>query len=305
MDAERTARIGNVLKSVATLGKNIKQPVAPAGAPGVAGAVPNIKKALTEATSRLPVASSGWIQIGFYILAGLLAIAIILLGVDQFITPIFQREPGGKGYIPIPGTDTTQVFWETYRDVKAIPVRSADPNVASASNLENRDRYAISMDIYINDEYPKDLPANQNRDFFVLGPSASAADRKFQVSIDNNKNTLYVKFFVGSERNEATLVIDHVPIRKPFRLGIVVNGLIGEAYLNGKLVKSMRLGSVPIVPLSGDSIQNPSDLNVGTSPVRNTADGIKVLNLQVYGYAPTPEELLARMNTLTRASSFI
>jgi hypothetical protein len=296
MDAARTQRVGEVLKNVATLGKTVKQPVAATNA-----AAANVKKALTEATSRLPVASSSWIRVGFYILAGVLAIAVILLAVDQWITPIFQRTPGGKGYIPVPGTDTTEVFWTKVADIRDIPIRGTDDTIPSATSLDNRNRFAITMDIYIQDEYPQSLPNNMLRTFFMLGTTQTQP--KISVSLDNHKNTLYVKFFTT---DYMTCVVDNVPIRKPFRLGVVVNGTIGEAYLNGKLVRSLRIGTPDIVPAGGDMIFNPSTIRLreGTTDYA-TSRGIKVMNVQTYGYVPTPDELEARMGSLLSASSYI
>ena len=289
MDAGRTQKIAEVLKSVATLGRNVKQPAG-------AAVAPNVKKALTEATSRLPTSSGGWLTIGFYVLAGLLAIAVILLGVDQFITPIVQRVPGGKGYIPVPGTDTTQTAWKTYKEVRDIAVRPVDPEKPNMLTLENRSEYAITLDVYIADEYPQNLPANVNRNFFILGPLVESP--KIRFSLDNSKNTIIITLFSGCQRS---LVIDNVPIRKPFRIGLVMNGSVAEAYFNGKLVRTLPIGTPTTFPQNGDMLFAPSSVKFRE---QNTANGIKVLNLTAFGYAPKPEELQARMTSLPSASAF-
>ena len=70
-------------KSIADLGKQLK-------IPGLTQAT-NLEQKNAIGT---PVAGTGFMRILMYIIAGILFIGIILLGVDQWITPIFQRGPG-------------------------------------------------------------------------------------------------------------------------------------------------------------------------------------------------------------------
>ena len=117
MEQSRANKISEVLKNVATLGKQIKTPVS-----ALASRAPEVKNAIG-----VPVQGTGFIRILMYVIAGILLIGILLLGVDQWITPVFQRSPGAPGYIPIPGTDTTQLFWTNTGNINNIIVGSVAP----------------------------------------------------------------------------------------------------------------------------------------------------------------------------------
>ena len=142
------------MKTTKQLGKNIKKPTLASNLPTVLGKV--------GTGTRLPpaVEGSGILKILMYVVAGILLIGIILLGVDQWITPIFQRTPGGKGYIPIPGTDLSQVYWNTNSDVANIIVGTPTPPTVtpgaptptpplSTTVIEGQSTYSITMDVFI------------------------------------------------------------------------------------------------------------------------------------------------------------
>lgn len=297
MDATRTQQIAQVLKNVKTLGKNVKQP---------GGLAPVVPQALLEASSRLPTTSGGssWTNIAFYVIAGILVVGIILLIVDQFVTPIFKRSPGGAGVIDLPGNDITSVYWPKLTDVRDLTV--ANPtSKASATNVTSiidQDEYSLSVDVYIDNEYPQDLPTDvgNQRIFFLLGPLWGQG--KVMLSIDNNKNTLYASFANGAGTRSTALVIDNVPIRKPFRVGIVKANKYVELYLNGKLVQTKPLPFVMSPPGSGYKFLAPASL---VSQEKNTAVGIRVLNLRIFPYAAGAPEMLYRMSDLTAKSAFL
>ena len=81
MNASRADKISEVLKNVTNLGKSIKTAtgIKAANAPEPANAIGQ------------PVKGSGFVRILMYVIAGILLIGIILLGVDQWVTPIFQK----------------------------------------------------------------------------------------------------------------------------------------------------------------------------------------------------------------------
>ena len=296
MDQSRANKISQVLKNVSTLGKDI-------GIPTSSKAVSDVKKVVGN-----PVEGTGFVRILMYIIAGILLIGIILLGVDQWVTPIFQRIPGGAGYIPIPGTDLSQVFWIDADSIGDITIGSVPPPRAgyiaplSVSVLEAQTSYTLTIDVYIHDEYPQSLPPEENmRVFFFIGQGINHPT--LQVSLDNNKNTVYITSF-DSAGFQQSISIDNVPIHTSFRIGITMSDNIMEAYMNGLLVNTKTITSVPKSPSSGDKILATSNIKSG-SPPNVLSRGIGVLNVRAFGYVVSSSEMKGRMSDLTSNERFI
>jgi hypothetical protein len=134
------------------------------------------------------------------------------------------------------------------------------------------------------------------RTFFVLGPSLGKPTLSF--SLDNDANTVYITSY-DTNRLIQTVVIDSVPIHKPFRVGVVKTPYLLEGYLNGLLVKTIKLTSNTIDPRNGDTIYSPDNITSGTGDSSIIlSKGIKAVNLRLFGGAITPAEMKARMNDL-------
>lgn len=294
MEEGRAEKIASVYKNIKTLGKNIKIPSAIS---------PIIESEKANAIG-VPVQGTGFVRILMYFIAGLLLIGIILLGVDQWITPVFQRSPGAPGYIPIPGTDNSQVFWLSRKDVRDIVVGAVAPPPAlpgvppvplppSMTVIEGLSSYSLTMDILISDEYPQDLPPGYNqRILFVL--SHSVNDPSLQVSLDNSKNTIYITCF-DSNGYQQSIIIDNVPIHSTFRIGLTMSTYAMEGYLNGLLVKTRQLDSIPKPPATGDKIFAPASIRIKE---KNLAKGITVLKVRGFGYVVSSAEMRGRMSDL-------
>jgi spore coat protein U-like protein len=209
-----------------------------------------------------------------YFIAGILLIGIILLGVDQWITPIFQRSPGAPGYIPIPGTDLSQVYWKDLTQVANITVGAVAPPAAgqivplSVTVLQAQTSYSLTMDVFIDNEYPQNLPTGQTlRVFFTM--AASPTGNGLQVSLDNSTNTVNITCF-DSAGSQQSLFIDNVPIHTSFRIGLTISPNVMEGYLNGLLVKTKNLSSIPVPPAVGHKIFATS--NIQYTPTATTAN---------------------------------
>jgi hypothetical protein len=298
MDASRAQKIAQVLKDTKTLGKEIGKPV---GGPAAAAA----SRAAIEATSRLPTGTMATTIMKYvmYFIATLLAIGLLVLAIDQWITPVFKRLP-----YTLPGIDKTQVFWSNSSNVREIIVGSP-PLVGSSTNpycsvLEGQPQYGISIDIKIEDEFPQESLKREiinDRIFFIIG---SVASPKLQISLDNSINTVYIKSFSGLLReNPKTVLIENVPIHSPFRIGVVVKPTYMEAYLNGKLYSTVKFATTntALALVNQDRVLPPSAITMSNKAY---GAGIKVMNFRGFGYVPSAEELLSRMNDLTPDSSF-
>ena len=302
MDISRADAIANIMKTTKQLGKNIKKPISSNRMPTLMGQL---------GPSRLPqsVEGSGVLKIILYIVAGLLLIGLILLSVDQWITPIFIRTPGGRGYIPIPGTDLSQVYWKTGADVEDILVGTPVPPTVtpgapipkpplSTTVIEGQSNYSITMDVYITDDSSQTVGVDGRRTFFMLGQSVTTPT--LTVSIDNSKNSAYITSYDSTGLQESA-IIDNVPIHKPFRLGLVKTPYALEGYLNGKLVMTRQQRAANKIPTLGDKIFSPANIIVGGNVL---SKNIKVLNIRTFGYSVSPSEMQGRMDTLTLATIF-
>ena len=298
MDASRAQKIAQVLKDTKTLGKEIGKPV---GGPAAAAA----SRAAIEATSRLPTGTMATTIMKYvmYFIATLLAIGLLVLAIDQWITPVFKRLP-----YTLPGIDKTQAFWSNSSNVKEIIVGSP-PVVGSSTNtycsvLEGQPQYGISIDIKIEDEFPQESLKQEiinDRIFFIIG---SVSSPKLQISLDNSINTVYIKSFSGLLReNPKTVLIENVPVHSPFRIGVVVKPTYMEAYLNGKLYSTVKFATTntALALVNQDRVLPPSAITMSNKAY---GAGIKVMNFRAFGYVPSAEELLSRMNDLTPDSSF-
>lgn len=297
MNASRADKISEVLKSVQNLGKSIKTSTG-----FNVAKQPNAPNAIGQ-----PVQGSGFVRILMYILAGILLIGIILLGVDQWITPVFKKSPGAPGYIAIPGTDLSQVYWPKAAAVNDILIGTPPPSASangqtpplSTTVLEGQSSYSITMDALITDEYPQDLGSGQNqRIFFTM--SQTVGNPSLRVALDNEKNTVYITCF-DSDGLQQSVKIDNVPIHAPFRIGITVTPYVLEGYLNGLLVQTRQLNSIPKPPSTGDKIFAPANIILDKKVM---SKGIGLLNVRCFGYQVPASEMRGRMDDLSDISNF-
>lgn len=310
MDVGRTQKIANVVKNITNIGKTIKKPTtlqyaAPTEGLAKAAGLPQ------------PVQGSIVVRIILYLIAGILAIGVILLAIDQWITPIFERSPGDGGYIPMPGIDTSQAFWKDTANVTditlgtVVPSTTAPPGSVAAVKplsttlLEGQSNYALTMDILIDNEFPqelgKDVSGNNipQRTFFIIGPDV--LHPILSVNLDNSINRIIIT--AADSRGEIqSIVIDNVPIHKPFRLGISKSSNAMEGYMNGLLVKTRQLKTTTILPGTGDKIFSTANI-INNNNVLST--GIKVRYLRIFGHSVLASEMKGRMGDLTTADKYI
>jgi len=295
MNASRADKISEVLKNVTNLGKTIKTAsrIKPVGPP------PEAANAIGQ-----PVQGSGFVRILMYVIAGILLIGIILLAIDQWITPIFQKSPGAPGYIPIPGTDMSEVYWSKAADVRDILVGTPPPATngtppLSTVVLEGQTSYSITMDVLIKDEYPQDLGAGQNqRVFFTM--SQSVNNPSVRVSLENEKNTVIITCF-DADGLQQSVRLDNVPIHAPFRVGLTISPYLMEGYLNGLLVQTRQLNSPPKPPTTGDKIFAPSNIVLANKVL---SKGIGLLNVRCFGYSVSAAEMKGRMDDLADKAQY-
>ena len=309
MDSERAKSAAEAIKSAQSLAKTLKTDVKAASVAGVAQATKVLPSGLPES-----IKGSGLIGAIMYFVAGVLVIGLILLVLDHWVHPIFKRTPGGPGYVMIPGTDKSELYWDTPKGISNILIGLPPPNESQLSTnlIEAQTNYSITLDVLINDEYPQQTISpykDLQRTFFVMGPSIVEPSMTF--SLDNQRNTVYINVYDKNARVQ-TAVLDNVPVHTPFRIGIVKSPYAMEAYLNGLLVKTVQLRSSYINPTTGDKIFAPSNIThtpptkEGSNPAApiSLAAGIKPLNLRLFANSIEPNEMQARMSDLASAADF-
>lgn len=238
--------------------------------------------------------NSGVVQYVYYFIGITLFILLLLVLVNYTITPIFRTRPGGKGVIPLPGTDDSSLFWKNTNNISVI----ADQNtpINSKSKL-----YSFLLDIQVDDptaatSMPRVLfsrggivtdpeqPYSSTDTILVLNPSFNSI-----VYLDHLTNDLHVAVQT-IESNETTpqvlvesIIIPNIPVRKAVRLGVMVGDRVLEVYINGYLVRSKTF-SKPVRDIVGD-IQPPAD-NILSRVAR-------VANLRIWDRPLSPSEFRA------------
>lgn len=298
MDISRAERIAEVLKTTKKLSANVQKPT-------TVKSIPKLITSKPDGPAALPpvVEGTGFIRILMYIIAGFLLIGLILLAVDQWITPVFQRKPGGAGFIPIPGVDSTEIHWKTLKDVDDIIIGAqsygSDAKASYTNVIEGQTNYSITMDVYIKDQFAQNLGSGQNkRIFFMIGTTPTTPT--LIAWIANDKNTAYVTAF-DSDGLQESVEFENVPIKKPFRIGIVKTPFAMEGYLDGLLVKTRQIRSASKIPKTGDKIFSPGNIIVGG---KTLSQNISVLQLRIFGYSAETSEMRGRMNDLATVNDF-
>lgn len=178
-----------------------------------------------------------WTSMVGYLMSVLTMLLIILMLVHYFIRPIFQVNPGGPGFIPIPGMNDNEVYWKV--GAAAPPVKLLTTKIGTKSY-----NYSMTVDIMIMN--PLQL-GTENRVIFSRGlPVSSSNSEKpvFTIALLPTTTDMIITH-VNLDNNEEPIVLPNIPIQTPFRLGIVIMDKAIEVYINGKLLKTRRLSASP------------------------------------------------------------
>jgi hypothetical protein len=186
--------------------------------------------------------NSGVIQYLYYFFTIAIITLLILVLVHFTITPIFKTRPGAKGYIPLPGSDDSSLYWKKNTSPNIIN----DIQTSLGSTYQN---WSMLLDIQIDNPTSN---TNYPRLLFLRGKQTSeptgiydendtilkiAPDFNLAIYLDRLTNDLNVSVQT-LERGMQTLTIQNVPVRKPIRLGVMAGSRVLEVYINGYLVKS-------------------------------------------------------------------
>jgi hypothetical protein len=222
---------------------------------------------------------AGWKSWLAYFLAITITILVILIFVHFLITPVFNLHPGGPGYITIPGFDDGTLYWKnTTSDLEnnTLPIVSTSKD------------YTFICDILIKE--PTSF-SNKPRIIFARSNSAinaNGSDRfiknylsnyNFAIALSADTNDIIVSI-LDSNNNEKSVVVSNPPVRKAFRIGVVIADRLLEVYVNGKLLKALSLTNTP------------KEVNEKIkAPTSDISQIVEVKNLKIWNRILTPTEI--------------
>jgi hypothetical protein len=238
--------------------------------------------------------NSGVIQYVYYFIVLTIIILFLLIVVNYLIYPVFKTTPGGTGFIPIPGSDDSQVFWKTPQDIQTI--------LATKTPLGSiTDNWSYLLDIQVDNPTAN---TNTPRILFsrgdVIAPFSGTygnSDTILRIApsfntivyLDRMTNDLNIAIQTSSgtglnaQTTIESITIPNIPVGKSIRLGVMVGSRVLEVYVNGFLVRSKAFTDSVKAIVGG--IQPPSD-----AILSNTA---RVRNLRLWARPLTPAEFRA------------
>lgn len=233
--------------------------------------------------------NSGVLQYVYYFIMVTIILILVLVLVHFTIKPIFRFNPGDKGFIGIPGSDDSKVFWKTPASILQIK----DVEAPIGSLTEN---WSFLLDIQLDNPTAN---TDRPRILFTRGQVLGPSSRPFQeidtiltvnpafnvcVYLDRLTNDLYVAVQTKVPSSELpmveTIIVPNIPVRKSMRLGVFVGSRVLEVYVNGFLIRSKAF------PNSLRSVTGP--LQPPLDPILNST--ARVANLRVWSRPLSPAE---------------
>lgn len=236
--------------------------------------------------------SSGVLQYFYYFIIVLIIGLFILVLVNYTLYPVFRTTPGGKGLIPLPGTDDSKLFWNNINNIKSV--KETDTPLGSLTK-----DWSMLLDVQIDNptsqtNYPRILftrgatvtpptePFRESDTILTINPVFNVC---FWLERMTNDLNISIQTVANETTNDVvpsveTIQIPNVPVGKGTRFGIMLGSKVLEVYVNGYLVKSKTLLK-SIRDVVGD-LQPPFN-NIVSSVAR-------VGNLRVWGRPLSPAE---------------
>jgi hypothetical protein len=201
--------------------------------------------------------------------------------------------PGGKGFIPIPGSDDSKLYWTSSNSV--VPVQESTTTL-----LKLTQNWSYMIDIQVDNPTSN---TNAPRILLLRGPEETpftgvyssnstildiAPNFNTIVYLDRITNDLNISIQTTNSSSTAAskqallenIKIMNIPVRKAVRIGVMIASGVFEVYINGYLVRSKTFTS-PIREISGN-FYPPSD-----AIQSNTA---RVKNLRIWNRTLSPAE---------------
>jgi hypothetical protein len=238
--------------------------------------------------------NSGVLQYMYYILTLLIIGLVLLVVIHYTITPIFKLRPGDKGYIGLPVSDDSKLYW---KDTNKLTILK-ETDTPLGSTTEN---WSMLLDIQIdnptaNTDTPRILFTRgqmftKPKDPFTENDTILKINPNFNLSIwlDRLTNDMYVSTQTIETMNNSqipypeSVVIQNVPVGKAVRVGVMLGSRVLEVYINGYLAQSKTFTKP--VRASNGPLQPPLDYILSRTA--------RVRNLRVWSRPLAPSEFRA------------
>jgi hypothetical protein len=251
---------------------------------------------LSNATEESGVAS-GVLRYVMYIIVLIILILVVLVIVHFTIMPIFRTGPGKSGLIDLPGSDDSLWFFKTLQqnmltvnELTPIPlgIPSSNYTYMLDINIDNptvnprpgKPRIIFARANGIPDYNKPNYTANSSvKDLFTDSTTITTI-----VYLDHLTNDLNIAVYTDGARGGApiTVTLPNVPVRVGFQLAVVIGSKFIEAYMNGRLVKTITFSSPPISLENGLLIPPSQELMNST---------VRAMNLRIWRRVLSPAEI--------------
>lgn len=194
------------------------------------------------------------IKWSFYLTLVAFVIFLIIIFIHYTIYPIISFSPGDGGIIPLAASSDAQKAYKNELVPYDTGIEFKDMNSCS---------YSVAMDVFLYGTfYASQTPrvlfyrgiAPVTTDFTAAEITTKFAGTNILVWLDPLKNDMYVSSVVtanGSKTVSSSSPIENLPIRKPFRVGVVFTQKFIEVYIDGKLRLTHILSNLPIETTTG------------------------------------------------------
>ena len=225
----------------------------------------------------------------------ILVVALILILIHFLIYPIFKVKADEPGLISVPTiTSEDKLFWSTKNDI--APLAVTDTPLGSTASSSS---YSLTLDIQIDDAHnytgaPRIIFYRGDNTIRIprgkepqatIGSMISNPSLVFALTRDTNDLQISV---ITQDNNTEGILLYNVPIRKPFRIGVVLSDKVIEVYTNGLLSRTRSLSSPP-KPVQGKFWPSPTT-------------GIQLRNLHIWPTTIMPVEMRTALPALSSSA---
>ena len=245
--------------------------------------------------------SSGIIQYLYYFILLIIIILLVLVVVNYTIYPIFRTRSGGKGFIPIPGSDDSKTFWKDGKNINVIqaietPLGSIHQNYSFILNIQvdnptsntGKPRILLTK----GDAIKSSVVLEDSDTILKMNPNFNVCLYLDKLTNDLNITVQTITRNASELPNIETIAIPNLPVGKQISLGVMVGSKLLEVYINGFLIRSkIFMGSLRDV---AGPFRPPSDAILSSTA--------RVANLRIWNRPLTSSEF--RMYSTTSSVNF-
>lgn len=186
-----------------------------------------------------PGSSGNITSILFYAVIVVFIGLVILVIIHYTYKPIFGKKSILSG-------DAGTVYWETEQQSQHDDIQTA------TTPLGNRYcDYSFVFDMIIDDPL---AGTGSGAARSVMKREATGAVSNIDIALDKDVNDLHIRLTCKEDENTVypVVVVENLPTRKGFTIGIILTETFMEVYLNGRLYKTKTFGAAKLMDVAGN-----------------------------------------------------